>query len=163
MVGPVPRFLEWSVTAAPGKARASGPRDLHTDASGSFGCGAVWAQRWFQFEWPQEFVEVPIVPKEFLPIVMACVVWGRAWQGKVVHVHTDNEAVVAVVNSGYSKDPQIMHLVCCLFFVLAARDISLYSHHNAGVLNTVADAVSRNNIHFLFSKVADADPMPTKN
>ena len=135
---------------------------IYTDTSGSFGCGAVWAQRWFQFEWLQEYATVPIASKEFLPIVMACLVWGCAWQGKVVHMHTDNEVVVAVVNSGYSKDPQIMHLVRCLFFVLAAGDISLYSHHIAGVLNTVADAISRNNIRLLFSKVPGADPTPTK-
>ena len=157
-------FLDsWNGVSLLHPARLVHPvHEIYTDASGSFGCGAVWAQRWFQFEWPQEFVEVPIASKVFLPIVMACVVWGCAWQGKVVHVHTDNEAAVAVVNSGYSKDPQIMHLVRCLSFVLAAWDISLYSHHIAGVLNTVADAVSRNNIPFLFSKVRDADPMPTK-
>ena len=106
---------------------------IYTDVSGSFGCGAVWAQRWFQCEWPQEYVEVPIAPEEFLPIVLACVVWGRAWQGKVVHMHTDNTAVAAVVKSGYSKDFQIMHLVRCLFFVFAAWNISLNSHHIAGV------------------------------
>ena len=79
----------------------------------------------------------------------------------MVHVHTENEAVVVVVNSGYSKDPQIRHLVRYLFFVLVAWDISLYSHHIAGVLNTVVDAVSRGNIPPLFLKVPDADPMPT--
>ena len=64
-------------------------------------------------------------PKELVTIVMACVVWGQAWRGQVVHVHSDNEAVVAVLNSGYSKDEQLMHLVRCLFFVLAAWDILL--------------------------------------
>ena len=42
---------------------------------------------------------------------MACVVWGRAWKGQVVQVHSDNEAVVSVLNSGYSKDPQLLHLI----------------------------------------------------
>ena len=93
-------------------------------------------------------------------MVMACVIWGRAWRGQVVHVHSDNEAVVAVINAGYSKDPQMMHLIRCLFFVLAAWDISLYACHIPGVLNTVADAISRDNIPLLFSKVPDADPLP---
>jgi len=79
----------------------------------------------------------------------------------VVHVHSDNEAVVAVVNSGYSKDPQMMHLVRCLFFVLAMWDISLHACHIPGILNTVADAISRDNIPLLFSKVPDASPTPT--
>ena len=156
-------FLDsWNGVSLLRPARLMHPdHNIYTDTSGSVGCGAVWAQQWFQFEWPQEYAIVPKAPKEFLPIMMACVVWGHAWQGRVVHVHTDNEAVVAVVNSGYSKDPQIMHLVRRLFFVLATWDISLYSHHIAGVLNTVADAISRNNIPLLYSKVPGADPMPT--
>ena len=79
----------------------------------------------------------------------------------MVHVHSDNEAVVAVVNSGYSRDSQLMHLVRCLFFTLVARDISLYAYHIPGVLNTVADAISWNNLSFLFSKVPSAEPRST--
>ena len=74
------------------------------------------------------------------------------WKGQVVHVHSDNDAVVAVVNSGYSKDPQLKQLVRSLFLVLAAWDIALYACHIPGVLNTVADAISRDNIPLLFSK-----------
>ena len=103
----------------------------------------------------------PIAPKELIPIVMACILWDQAWQGKVVHVHSDNEAMVAVVNSGCSRDIQLMHLVRCLFFMLPARDISLYAYHIPGVLNTVADAISRNNLSFLFSKVPSAEPRST--
>ena len=75
-----------------------------------------------------------------------------------MHVHSDNEAVAVVINAGYSKDTQLMRY---LFFVLAAWDISLYSCHIPGALNTVADAISRDNIPLLFSKVPDADPHPT--
>ena len=64
---------------------ASLDHEIYTDASGSFGCSAVWCQG------------VPIAPKELVPIVMACVIWGQAWQGQVVHVHLDNKAVVAVI------------------------------------------------------------------
>ena len=80
---------------------------------------------------------------------------------QVVHVHSDNEAVVAVLNSGYSKDEQLMHLVRCLFFVLAAWDILLYACHIPGVRNSVADAISRDKISLFFSKVPDASPHPT--
>ena len=62
-------------------------------------------------------------------------------------------------NSGYSKDAQLMHLVRCLFFA-PARDISLYACHIPGVLNTVADAISRD-LSLLFSKVPDADYRPS--
>ena len=83
----------------------------------------------------------------------------------MVQVHSDNEAAVAVVNAGYSKDPQMMHLIYCLFFVLAAWDISLYACHIPGVLNPVADAISWDIIPLLFSKGPDANrnPAPIPN
>ena len=140
---------------------ATPDHEVFTDASGSYGCGAVWARQWLQLEWPPCFRGAPIAPKELVPIVMACILWGRHWQGKVVHVHSDNEAVVAVVNSGYSRDSQLMHLTRCLFFALAAWDISLYARHIPGVLNNVVDAISRDNIFVLFSKVPEANPRPT--
>ena len=67
---------------------------------------------------------------------------------------------MAVLNSGYSKDEQLMHLVRCLFFVLAAWDILPYACHIPRVRNSVADAISRDKISFFFSKVPDASPHP---
>ena len=87
--------------------------------------------------------------------------WGHHWQGKVVHVHSNNEAVVAVVNSSNSRNSQQLHLTRCLFFALAACDVSMHVHHIPGVLNNVADAISSNNISVLFSKVPEADPRQT--
>ena len=133
---------------------------LYSDASGGFGCVAIWSSLWLQFTSPQSYYGVAIAPKELIPIVMACLVWGRSWQGQVVHAHCDNEVVVAVLNSGYSKDDQSMHLVRCLFFILATWDISLMAVHIPGGLNIVADAISRDNLPLLFSKVPDVSPHP---
>ena len=156
-------FLDsWNgVSMLRGQRLATPDHEVFTDAFGSYGCGAVWASRWLQLEWPPCFRDAPIAPKELVPVVMACILWGRFWRGKVVHMFSDNEAVVAVVNSGYSRDSQLMHLTRCLFFALAAWDVSLYARHIPGVLNNVADAISRNNLSILFSKVPDVDPRPT--
>ena len=135
---------------------ASPDHEFYTDASGSYGCGAIWGCQWIQLAWPLSYEDTPIAPKELVPIVMACILWGQ-----VLHVHSDNEAVVAMVNSGYSRDTQLMHLAQCLFFALAAWDISLYARHIPGVLNTVADAISRDNLSFLYSKVLAAEPRST--
>ena len=62
---------------------------------------------------------VPITQKEVLPAVLACVVWGHHWKSKQVQLYCDNEAAVAVLNTGYSHDPLIMHLLRALFFVKA--------------------------------------------
>ena len=55
-----------------------------------------------------------ILAMELLPIVMACVIWGPRWRQSAVTAQCDNEGAVAVVNSGYSRVPRIMH---CLFFL----------------------------------------------
>ena len=90
---------------------------LFTDASGGIGCGAWCGNQWLQYKWPQtnSFRDVPITQKEVLPVVLACAVWGEQWSSQMVQAYCDNEAAVSVLNSGYSRDPQIMHLLRCLF------------------------------------------------
>ena len=54
---------------------------LWSDASGLWGCGAVWNNRWFQLSWQEvpEFKKAPIAAKELLPIVLAAALWGKEW------------------------------------------------------------------------------------
>ena len=49
--------------------------------------------------------------------------------------HVDNEAAVLVLNSGHSKESQIMHLVRCLFFILAHFQLRVRARHIPGVEN----------------------------
>lgn len=51
---------------------------IRSDASGSWGCGAVYDNLWFQLEWPPLWKAVSIAPKELVPIVMAVVLTGQA-------------------------------------------------------------------------------------
>ena len=131
--------------------------DLYTDAAGAHGCGAWAGTEWFQYTWPPEFQAHSIAVKELLPIVMACVVWGKNWARRSVLAHCDNQSVVQVVNSGYSKDPHLMQLLRSLFFVITRQEISLRAVHIPGKLNTGADAISRDD-HF---QVPSARPSPT--
>ena len=135
--------------------------DLYTDAAGACGCGAWAGRHWFQYFWPQEFGSHSIAVKELLPIVMACMVWGRSWRQKAVLAHCDNQAVVEVVNSGYSRDPQLMQLLRSLFFVTAQFEISLRAVHIPGKENTEADAISRDNLILFHFQVPRAWPSPT--
>ena len=102
-----------------------------------------------------------IAPKELIPIVMACTVWGREWQQSVVCFHCDNMAVVEVVKSGYSKHSQVQHLLCCLFFIIATYSITVHAVHIPGVDNGGADAISRNNMQQFFRLHPQANPLPT--
>ena len=139
--------------------------DYHiwTDASGSFGCGAVWGDRWLQAEWSQVYEHTPeeqeedgISLKELLPVVLACAVWGPQWRLSSVVVHCDNESTVAVINTGYSRVVKIMHLLRCLFFIKARFNMWVKALHVPGRDNIVADAISRNNLTILLSQIPSA-------
>ena len=52
----------------------------------------------------------------------------------------DNQAVVSMVNLGYSKDKDMMHLMRCLFLSGYTEGLELEGGHIPGVENVVADA-----------------------
>ena len=134
---------------------------LVSDASGTWGCGAFCRERWFQLRWPPALQESHITIKEMLPIVLAAAVWGKEWIGKSVMALCDNAAVVAIVNSGSSRDQEVMHLMRCLTFLKAKFQFSLFSSHIRGVDNDLADALSRDNKAYFLSHFPQAQQSPT--
>ncbi len=156
-------LTSWNGVAMIEGGRLCGPTvHIYTDASGEIGCGAWWSPQWWQLKWTpgMAFGKLPITQKEVLPIVLSCAQWGRQWRRCQVVVHCDNTAAVSVVNSGYSRDPQIMHLLRSLFFIKAHLEIELWAVHIPGVENTIADAISRDNRSVLFSQAPEAEPWP---
>ena len=135
---------------------------LISDASGNWGCGALWATHWFQWKWEGRAVAWSIAPKELLPIIFGLAVWGKQWVGSRIECHCDNAAVVAAVNSGKAKDPTLMHLLRCMFFIASHYSVHVHATHIPGQSNTAADALSRNRISSFLQVVpaADADPTP---
>ena len=139
--------------------REQSPNHVWTDASGSFGY-CVWfpaAGQWLQLGWSEllqpsslEAQNGGIAWMELLPIILACAMWGVNWAGGSVTFHCDNAAVVAVVNSGYSRAPKIMHLLRCMFFIRARIQLDVWAVHTPGAQNGIADAISRNNLHHFF-------------
>ena len=94
---------------------------LTLDTSGSWGCGAWWETKWFQLQWQglDESATYGITAKELLQIVVAVASWGKAWQDKAVLARCDNMAVVAVSNSGSSREAEAMYLRRSLAFLEA--------------------------------------------
>ena len=159
-------FLElWNrVALMPPVVPRHASHHLFTDASGSSGCGAIWGRQWLQYQWQGGFREKPIATQELLPILLACMIWGHQWVGDTVMVHCDNQAVVSVTNSGYSKNSDMMHLLRCLFFICAYWGFEVRAEHIPGERNIAADAISRGNMHILFQVCPDvlpqASPIP---
>ena len=58
-------------------------------------------------------------------------------------VECDHQGAVAVVNSGFSKIPELMHLVRCLFYIWVTYQFSLRAVYCPGKQNVLADAISR--------------------
>ena len=135
--------------------------NLTSDASGSWGCGAYWNTHWFQYQWSVHTLSYGITTKELLPIVFAAAIWGHAWTGKSILCHCDNEAVVTIINSGTSKEPEAMALLRCLFFIAARNNLLITAAHLPGSLNQVADALSRNNLPLFSTVYPQADPHPS--
>ena len=100
-----------------------------------------------------------ITAKELFPILVALAIWGRSWRGKVVRCRCDNAAVVAIVQSGTSKDELVMHLMRCLSYVMAWNSLYVRAEHIAGVSN-VADSLSRNNVASFRRQVPAARQAP---
>jgi hypothetical protein len=52
---------------------------ITSDASGRWGCGAISNDLWMQLQWPPEWAQVSISPKELIPIELAMATLGPQW------------------------------------------------------------------------------------
>ena len=138
--------------------------EVWSDASGGWGCGAWWGDKWFHLEWShyRDWADTSIAVKELLPIVVATAVWGHMWRSRMVLCHCDNQAVVSVVRGGYCKDLSMAQMLRCLFFLEAKFDLTLTAVHVPGVENGPADSLSRNRMSSFFDLVPQAQATPTQ-
>ena len=144
--------------------RASSPDvDVWSDASGSWGCGAFWRSLWLQVPWVtgQPIAEASIAAKEFLPILLAGLVWGEMWRGCTVRCNCDNQAVVCIINQRYARDPVLAHMLRCLFFICALHQFEIVAEHTPGCENIAADAISRDNLPLFRAQVPNAASAPS--
>ena len=131
---------------------------VYSDASGSWGCGAYQDPYWFQLEWSPRLLQLPIAVKQLIPVVLAAATFGHRWSGKGVKFVMDNAAVVEVIKVTYSKELHMMHLIRLLVFFAVKFDFWFTATHIPGKLNTLADALSRNNKDLFFSQAPQAAP-----
>ena len=100
------------------------------DASGVIGYGAFMAKEWFNGRWSPLQLPLSIAYNELFPVV-----WGPCWSHRRILFHIHNEAVVHILNSQTSKDPNIMHLLCNLLKVAACLSFILAAVHVLGKTN----------------------------
>ena len=71
---------------------------------------------------------------------------------------SDNSAVVALINSGSSRENTLMH---CLSFIMAKYNFVVSAAHIKGSHNVLADALSWNNRAYFLSHYPQAQASPT--
>ena len=59
--------------------------DVYTDAAGTIGFGGYFRKQWFYGAWPVGLIDsldssISICFQELYPIVVAAIVWGKAWK-----------------------------------------------------------------------------------
>ena len=132
---------------------------LYTDAS-DLGFGGVFAKRWFSNQWPVSWLQYHITIRELFPIVLAIHFWGPRLQNKCVQFHTDNMALVYVLNKQTSKDPIIMKWVRQLMLLTLKFSIMFQALHIKGIKNIAADQLYRLQIHQFKKDFPLMDPVP---
>ena len=135
--------------------------DVTSDASGHWGCGAWCRHSWFQFEWPDSAQHHHIAFKELFAVLLSCATWGSQWQSARIRCWCDNLAAVHGVNSRSCRDPALMHLLRCLFFLEAHYQFEVVASHIPGRANTLADDLSRNLLPSFLAKAPLMDPLPS--
>lgn len=145
----------------------SPPPDLQffTDASGSIGYGAFYDNAWFQGRWKPEqtlnsFLGISIAWQEMFPVYLACKAWGHLWSTKRVLVWSDNQSVVAILNSKTSKNSRIMALVRRIVVESLVHNFTITAQHVPGYKNSIADALSRFQMPRFHSLAPLASPQP---
>lgn len=133
---------------------------LFSDASG-WGCAAIFGPQWFQLAWPLSWRSKHINVREFVPIYLALDAWGNLLRHSDLTFRCDNRAVVDVINSGTTRDPDMLIILRALTLLALRLDIHLCSLHFPGKLNTVADSLSRSQADPAFLRDAKLLEAPT--
>ena len=139
--------------------------EFSTDASGSIGYGAFFNNFWFQGKWSSQFhghtEQQSIAWKELFPVYLACSVWGNLWSGKRIILWCDNLSVTQILNSKSSKVTKIMDLVRKITVQTLIHNFTLNAKHVPGLDNSVADALSRFQMHRFRQLAPTASPQAT--
>lgn len=116
---------------------------FYTDSSG-IGFGGFMGKQWYSGVWPESWRELDIQTKEIFPIYIGLALFGSKLKNKKLRIHSDNEAVVKVLNKMSSKSKRLMVFVRLIVYLTLEFNISIRVVHIPGFLNVTADRLSRN-------------------
>ena len=133
-------FLDSWVTSSPNL-------QLYTDAARTIGFGGFFNGKWLPGRWsPHLRVNktkgITIEWQKLFPIVLACTLRYPNFSIKRLQFWCNNQSVVAIINSGYSKGPRVMNLVRFLVLISMTHNFLVRTRYVPRVNNEIADALS---------------------
>ena len=134
--------------------------DLYTDTSRTLGYGAVLGPQWLFGRWDDEWRGHSITLLEFYPIVLAVSVWADSLSKKCISFHSDNRAVVDIINSQTYKATKVIHLMRKLVLSCLRHNILFRAVHIPGINNNLADSLSRLQVEKFQALAPKACPFP---
>ena len=78
-----------------------------------------------------------------LSVVVALRLWGPSLADKNICIHSDNQAVVAIINSQKTHDPYLAAAMRNIWLLVALYNIQITSQHISDQTNNLADSLSR--------------------
>ena len=141
--------------------------NLYTDSTGNceLGCGVYFSGHWAYFPWPIEWTQTEIMLDmtflELVPILLAIYLFDIKFLNKQIMFHTDNKALVAILNKKSSKSCRVMQLVRPLVLKTMLCNMQFKACHIEGRFNCIADAISRKQWERFRRIAPTADVLPT--
>lgn len=140
--------------------------DLFTDSAGKPDCGAAvfYAGHWAFFPWPESWRSDDLMRDitflELVPIVLALHLFEHELCLKMIMFHTDNKALVTIINKKSSKSKRVMQLIRPLVLHTMLWDMQVKACHISGRNNCIADAISRKQWERMRKEAPTADMEP---
>ena len=118
---------------------------MTSDASGAIGYGCVLDRYWFRGTWNDVWwTNQNIALLELIPVYIGVKLWQQKLSNNTLNVLTDNESLVAMINSFFSREKSINRLLKDLALFCMNNNIVIRAHHLPGKSNVLADKLSRN-------------------
>ena len=106
--------------------------------------GGVLGQEWLQADWSDDWWhEKNIVLLELVPVYIGVVLCHEKLSNKTLAVFNDNDALVAMIQTFYSRDKGINNLLKALALFTIKKNIVIKTQHVKGKHNIVTDKLSR--------------------
>ena len=137
---------------------------LYTDSAKTIGYGGIFGREWFHGIWPNKYIKrLDITTLELYPIVIALEIWGEELRNLNINIHTDNQALVSIINSQTVKQNIVcLHLLRRMVLSCLRYNVLFKAWHVKSVDNTLCDLLSRRQVQKFKSMAPEMKPLPTK-